>query len=225
VKDYSTCCTVEANYWQTRSIARPLCDSRTTCSFWFVNICVSAISIYRLYSIDFFAVDVFLCHLLFVDVFFAASLMNSCLYEVRVNTWAKCYILVPSRRVVTLKQASHWRAFCSRNVAQYGVPSRAIEVRQDSNATVSLVYAMSRISYELFNAWHPLIGNIVWTFQNCATTWHALFHLTPIATHPHAQCHKFKPICSTDLVLLCCHKRLCIFGLRSEDTEAIQMRY
>jgi len=25
---YSTFCTVEANYWQTRSIARPLCDSR-----------------------------------------------------------------------------------------------------------------------------------------------------------------------------------------------------
>ena len=24
-------CTVEANYWQTRSIARPLCDSRATC--------------------------------------------------------------------------------------------------------------------------------------------------------------------------------------------------
>jgi len=29
---YSTFCTVEANYWQTRSIARPLCDSRATCS-------------------------------------------------------------------------------------------------------------------------------------------------------------------------------------------------
>jgi len=28
---YSTFCTVEANYWQTRSIARPLCDSRVTC--------------------------------------------------------------------------------------------------------------------------------------------------------------------------------------------------
>jgi len=28
---YSTFCTVEANYWQTRSIARPLCDSRATC--------------------------------------------------------------------------------------------------------------------------------------------------------------------------------------------------
>ena len=27
----STFCTVEANYWQTRSIARPLCDSRATC--------------------------------------------------------------------------------------------------------------------------------------------------------------------------------------------------
>ena len=25
-------CTIEANYWQTRSIARPLCDSRATCS-------------------------------------------------------------------------------------------------------------------------------------------------------------------------------------------------
>jgi len=24
-------CTIEANYWQTRSIARPLCDSRATC--------------------------------------------------------------------------------------------------------------------------------------------------------------------------------------------------
>jgi len=28
---YSTFCTLEANYWQTRSIARPLCDSRATC--------------------------------------------------------------------------------------------------------------------------------------------------------------------------------------------------
>ena len=27
----STFCTVEANYWQTRSIVRPLCDSRATC--------------------------------------------------------------------------------------------------------------------------------------------------------------------------------------------------
>ena len=26
-------CTIEANYWQIRSIARPLCDSRTTCLF------------------------------------------------------------------------------------------------------------------------------------------------------------------------------------------------
>jgi len=26
-----TYCTIEANYWQTWSIARPLCDSRTTC--------------------------------------------------------------------------------------------------------------------------------------------------------------------------------------------------
>jgi len=29
---HSTFCTVEANYWQTRSIARPLCDSWATCS-------------------------------------------------------------------------------------------------------------------------------------------------------------------------------------------------
>ena len=28
---YSTFCTVEANYWQTRSIAWPLCNSRATC--------------------------------------------------------------------------------------------------------------------------------------------------------------------------------------------------
>jgi len=27
---YSTFCTVEATYWQTRNIARPLCDSRAT---------------------------------------------------------------------------------------------------------------------------------------------------------------------------------------------------
>jgi len=30
---YSTFCTVEANYWQTQSIARPLCDSRATCLY------------------------------------------------------------------------------------------------------------------------------------------------------------------------------------------------
>jgi len=29
----STFCTTEANYWQTRSIVRPLCDSGTTCSY------------------------------------------------------------------------------------------------------------------------------------------------------------------------------------------------
>jgi len=29
---YSTFCTVEANYRQIRSIARPFCDSRATCS-------------------------------------------------------------------------------------------------------------------------------------------------------------------------------------------------
>ena len=28
----STYCTIEANYWQTQSIARPLCDSRATCN-------------------------------------------------------------------------------------------------------------------------------------------------------------------------------------------------
>jgi len=30
---YSTFCTVEANYWQTRSIVRPLCHSRAACIF------------------------------------------------------------------------------------------------------------------------------------------------------------------------------------------------
>ena len=29
----STFCTIEANYWQTRSIAWPLCDSRATCYY------------------------------------------------------------------------------------------------------------------------------------------------------------------------------------------------
>jgi len=29
----STFCTIEANYWQTRSITRPLCESRETCFF------------------------------------------------------------------------------------------------------------------------------------------------------------------------------------------------
>jgi len=28
---HSTFCTIEANYWQTRSSARPLCDSRASC--------------------------------------------------------------------------------------------------------------------------------------------------------------------------------------------------
>ena len=31
---YSTFCTVEANYWQTRSIAQALCDSRATCTYF-----------------------------------------------------------------------------------------------------------------------------------------------------------------------------------------------
>jgi len=34
---YSTFCTIEANYWQTWSIARPLCDSRATCYIKFLN--------------------------------------------------------------------------------------------------------------------------------------------------------------------------------------------
>ena len=38
----STYCTTKANYWQTRSIARPLCDSRATCTVysrkWYTNI-------------------------------------------------------------------------------------------------------------------------------------------------------------------------------------------
>jgi len=33
---YSTFCTVEANYWQTRIIARPLWDSRSTCFYQFL---------------------------------------------------------------------------------------------------------------------------------------------------------------------------------------------
>jgi len=35
---YSTFCTVEANCWQTQSIARPLCNSRATCSMWFLKV-------------------------------------------------------------------------------------------------------------------------------------------------------------------------------------------
>jgi len=36
----STYCTSETNYWQTRRIARPLCDSRTTCSVLVLLSCV-----------------------------------------------------------------------------------------------------------------------------------------------------------------------------------------
>ena len=35
---YSTFCTVEANYWQTRSIARPVCDSIATCSVYDLDV-------------------------------------------------------------------------------------------------------------------------------------------------------------------------------------------
>ena len=37
----SAFCTIEANYWQTRSIARPLCDSRATCMFYSSTFVVS----------------------------------------------------------------------------------------------------------------------------------------------------------------------------------------
>jgi len=30
-------CTIEANYRQTRSIARPLCDSRVNCAIFITN--------------------------------------------------------------------------------------------------------------------------------------------------------------------------------------------
>jgi len=33
-------CTIEANYWQTRSIARSLCDSRATCSLRYSNLSI-----------------------------------------------------------------------------------------------------------------------------------------------------------------------------------------
>ena len=36
---YSTFCTVEANYWQTRNIARPLCASRATCNVYSPRAC------------------------------------------------------------------------------------------------------------------------------------------------------------------------------------------
>ena len=50
---YSTVCTIEANYWQTRSIARPLCDSRATCNFgsWVTAKCLLTMSV--LYFIHF----------------------------------------------------------------------------------------------------------------------------------------------------------------------------
>jgi len=37
VRLQATYCTIEANYWQTRSIARPFCESRATCSLRFGN--------------------------------------------------------------------------------------------------------------------------------------------------------------------------------------------
>ena len=37
----STFCTIEANYWHIRSIARPLCDSRATCLFYSSTFVVS----------------------------------------------------------------------------------------------------------------------------------------------------------------------------------------
>jgi len=36
----STFCTIEANYWHTRSIVQPLCDSRATCPSDCVVVCV-----------------------------------------------------------------------------------------------------------------------------------------------------------------------------------------
>ena len=48
---YSTFCTVEANYWQTRSIARSLCDSRATCYVWQRSIAMQ--STYQLQAVLF----------------------------------------------------------------------------------------------------------------------------------------------------------------------------
>ena len=36
---FLTFCTIEANYWQTRIIARPLCDSRATCFVFDASAC------------------------------------------------------------------------------------------------------------------------------------------------------------------------------------------
>jgi len=47
---YLTFCTVEANYWQIRSIARPLCDSRATC---FISVWKSTVDYKKILAISF----------------------------------------------------------------------------------------------------------------------------------------------------------------------------
>ena len=67
---YSTFCTVEANYWQTQSIARPLCDSWATCDViwrkttglrrWSTSCCSLVFSLYLLPNIQFINAVVYL---------------------------------------------------------------------------------------------------------------------------------------------------------------------
>ena len=101
-----------------------------------------------------------------------------------------------------VKQASHWHEFCSRNSPQYGVPSRAILVtRSLSRRQGDASFAPCRaISYELFTKCVTHVYNdesltpyktIFEHFKIFATTWHALLHLTGIATHSYAHCHEF----------------------------------
>ena len=74
---YSTFCTVEANYWQTRSIAQPLCDSRATCSVSLIDshiidavfLCFEVCHMKRVWITNLASVSTIYCKLLSNSVF------------------------------------------------------------------------------------------------------------------------------------------------------------
>jgi len=99
----------------------------------------------------------------------------------------------------SVKQASHWHEFCSRNAPLCGVPFSWHEVYQDGKVTHSLRHIVPSVTHKLRTVhemrdtqWHACALDKLWQsgkffehFKIFATTWHALLHLTHIAARAH----------------------------------------
>jgi len=78
-------------------------------------------------------------------------------------------------------KSARWRTVCaiSCTVSSVTHKLRTVHDMRDDN----FVVVTSRDTLEIN----------FWRIQNVRPIWHALLHLTRIATHPHAPCHEFFP--------------------------------